>query len=69
MENTKIELLEQIKYHARILTYTNELQLYFKSYESPYSEDARGMMHAELFILKGLCEKLDTALDGEEALE
>lgn len=69
MKDKKTELLEQIQEHARIIGYTNELYEYFKMYDSPYSKAARGMLHAELFMLNNLCEKLDTELDGEEALE
>ncbi len=69
MESTRNELLEQVVEHARIIKNTTELYDYFKMYDSPYYKHARGMLHAELFVLQNLCEKLDTALDGEEALE
>lgn len=63
------ETLERLCNHARLIKNTVELYDYFKSYESPYAEEARGMVHAELFMLQKICDQLDTALDGEEALE
>ena len=62
-------ILERLCDQARLIKNTVELYDNFKSYESPMAEEARGMVHAELFMLQRFCEQLDTALDGEEALE